>query len=129
MVIVKHHRHTNDIQIGPSRWIEFIDLDGRYDQAVPVDAVLAELSELWRAIELRCVAECCGFGAFDFTPEGIANATADMDVSALMKSLNGAIREVAALDSTVVVSTRLNNLADRKTLLDLLSHIRSCLPE
>lgn len=126
---LKQRRHTNDIQIGPSRWIEFIDLDGRYDQAVPVDAVLAELSELWRALELRCVAECCGFRAFDFTPEGIANATADMDVSALRKSLNGAIREVAALDSTVVVSTLLNNLADRKTLLDLLSHVQSCLPE
>lgn len=129
MVIVKQRRHTNDIQIGPSRWIEFIDLDGRYDQAVPVDAVLGELSALWRAIELRCVAECCGFGAFDFSPEGIADATADMDVSALRKSLNDAIRKVEALDSTVVVSTRLNNLADRKTLLDLLSHIRSCLPE
>lgn len=51
-----------------------------------------------------------------------------MDVSALRASLNDAIRAVEALDSTVVVSARLNTIADSKTLLDLLSHIRSCLP-
>lgn len=128
MVNLKQRRYMNNIRVGPSRWIEFIDLDGRYDQAVQVDPLLAELSELWRAIELHCVAECCGLGAFDFTPEAIVDATADMDVSALRASLNDAIRAVEALDSTVVVSARLNTIADSKTLLDLLSHIRSCLP-
>ena len=119
--------HKNDIPIGESRWIEFIDLEGRYNEAVEIDPLLAELSPLWQALEQHCVADCCGFDAFDFYPEAIASAADEMNAESLHESLTNAIRQIQVLENTVVMSTRLNNLADKKTFLDLLSHIQSCI--
>jgi hypothetical protein len=120
--------HKNAIWIGDDRWIEFIDLDGRYDQAVHVDAPLSSLEAFWSALETMCVAGCCGFDAFDFSPEGIAEAARGLPHARLHDQLEEAIRVVEKLDTTVVVSRRLNNLADKRTFLALLSHVKACLP-
>ena len=119
----------NDIPISASHWIEFIDLEGRYEEALEIDALLVELSALWPGLEQHCVAGCCGFDAFDFYPETIISATATMDLASLRRSLSHAILKIEALETTVVMSTRLNNLADKKTFLALLTHIQSCIPQ
>lgn len=121
-------RHKNDIPIGESRWIEFIDLDGRYEEAIEIDPFLLELSAMWQNLEQHCVADCCGFDAFDFNPETIVLASAGMDLPNLHRSLNDTILKIEALETTVIVSTRLNSLADKKTFLAILMHIQSCIP-
>jgi len=35
--------HQYDIQLGDDAWIEFISLDGRYEQAIDIDPLLGEL--------------------------------------------------------------------------------------
>ncbi len=118
----------NDIPIGESRWIEFIELEGRYNEAVEIDLLLADLSRLWSGLEQHCVSGCCGFDAFDFYPEAIASAAIGMDLKFLHRSLNDAVQKIEALETTVVASKRLNNLADKSTFLTLLKHIQSCIP-
>lgn len=120
--------HKNAIWIGEDRWIEFIDLEGRYGDAGHVDEPLSSLDAFWAALETLCVAECCGFDAFDFSPEGVAEAARGLPHLRLRDQLDKAIGAVEALDTTVVVSRRLNNLADRRTFLALLSHLKASLP-
>ena len=120
--------HKNAIWIGDDRWIPFIDLEGRHDQAIYVDAQLSSLEPFWAHLETMCVAGCCGFDAFDFSPEGVAIAARDLPLADLRTRLDEAIRGVRELDVSVVASRRLNNLADKRTFLELLMHLRSCLP-
>lgn len=89
---------------------------------------MLELSAIWQKLEQHCVADCCGFDAFDFNPEAIALAAAEMDLSNLHRSLNNTILKIEALETTVIMSTRLNSLADKKTFLAILMHIQSCIP-
>jgi hypothetical protein len=118
----------NDIQIGESRWIEFENIEDRYLEAVQVDQYLVELLPLWQALEQHCIAECCGFDAFDFYPETIFAAAAEMDSASLRQSLDRSIQAIESLDTTVVASPRLNDLADKRTFIALLSHVKSSLP-
>ena len=55
--------HQYDIQIGDDAWIEFISLDGRYEQAIDIDPLLGELWPLICLLETHCVADCCGMDA------------------------------------------------------------------
>ncbi len=59
-----------DIQIADDAWIEYIDIEGRYDQATDIDALLDGLWPLICRLETHCVAGCCGMDAYDFTREG-----------------------------------------------------------
>lgn len=116
----------DDIPTGESSWIEFIDLANRQSEAVEIDHLLVNLLPFFEALEQHCVAECCGFDAFDFYPNTIASAAAKMNLKDLHGTLRKAIREVEALETTIIVSTRINNYSDKKTFLALLSHIQSC---
>ncbi|BCS88308.1 DUF6331 family protein [Pseudodesulfovibrio sediminis] len=118
--------NKDDIPIGESSWIEFIDLADRQGEAVQVDSLLVKLFPLWEALEQHCVAECCGFDAFDFYPNAIVSAATGMDLNELHETLSNAISDIEALETTIVVSDRLNNYADKKTFLALLAHIKSC---
>ena len=89
---------------------------------------MLELLPLWQALEQHCIADCCGFDAFDFYPETILAAAAEMDSASLRQSLDKSIQAIESLDTTVVASLRLNNLADKRTFIALLSHVKSCLP-
>jgi hypothetical protein len=119
---------NNAIPIGDGHWIDFIVLEGRYNEAVEIDPLLIDLLPLWQGLEQHCEAACCGFDAFNFHPDAIASATRGMNTSDLNRWLSNAIRGIEALETTVVVSRRLNNLADKRTFLALLSHIQACIP-
>ena len=120
--------HKDDIPIGDGLWIDFVELEGRYHEAVEVDPLLVDLLPLWQGLERHCEAACCGFDAFDFSPDAIASATRGMNTSDLVRQLRNAIHGIEALEATVVVSRRLNNSADKKTFLALLKHLRACIP-
>jgi hypothetical protein len=116
-----------DIQIGDDAWIEFIDLDGRYDQAVDIDALLGELWQLICRLETHCVAGCCGMDAYDFTREGIAMAMLELDRAQLHAACAQARAAVAAVDSDVLTSATMNHVADKRVFLQLLEHLDACI--
>jgi len=116
-----------DIQIGDDAWIEFIDLDGRYDQAVDIDALLGELWQLICRLETNCVAGCCGMDAYDFTREGIAMAMLELDRAQLHAACVQARAAVAAVDSDVLTSATMNHVADKRVFLQLLDHLDACI--
>lgn len=116
-----------DIQIGDDTWIEFIDLDGRYDQAVDIDGLLGELWPLICRLETHCVAGCCGIDAFDFTREGIATALVDLERAQLHAACAQARSAVAAAASDVFTSNTMNHMADKRVFLQLLGHLHDCI--
>ena len=116
-----------DIRIGDDAWIEFIDLDGRYDQAVDIDGLLGELRPLICRLETHCVAGCCGMDAFDFTREGIAAALTELDRAQLHAACAQARGALAAAAGDVFVSNTMNQIADKRVFLQLLAHLDRCL--
>ena len=120
-------KNKDDILIGGDKWIEFISLEGRYNQALSIDHYLDGLWPLIQKLETQCVAACCGFDAFDFTEEAIREAVCDMDCNQLLVVLAEAKNNIELIDSEVLVSTRMNNLADKKVMVQLLHHIEHCI--
>ena len=115
------------IQIGDDAWIDFIDLDGRYDQAVDIDGLLGELWQLICRLETHCAAGCCGMDAFDFTQAGIAAALLELDRAQLHAACAQARSAVAAAASDVFMSNTMNHMADKRVFLQLLEHIDRCI--
>ncbi|MEG1116290.1 MAG: DUF6331 family protein [Janthinobacterium sp.] len=118
-----------DIQIDDDAWIEFISLDGRYDQAIDIDALLDGLWPLICRLETHCVAGCCGMDAFDFTREGIATALLELDRAQLRAACAQAHSAVAAAASDVFTSNTMNHMADKRVFLQLLEHLDRCLAD
>ncbi|WP_215409283.1 DUF6331 family protein [Janthinobacterium sp. JC611] len=116
-----------DIQIGDDAWIEFISLDGRYEQAVDIDGLLDGLWPLLCRLETHCAAGCCGVDAFDFTRAGIAAALLELDRAQLRAACAQARGAVAAAASDVFTSNTMNHVADKRVFLQLLEHIDRCL--
>ena len=115
------------IQIGDDAWIDFIDLDGRYDQAIDIDGLLGELWPLICRLETHCAAGCCGMDAFDFTQAGIAAALLELDRAQLHAACAQARSAVAAAASDVFMSNTMNHMADKRVFLQLLEHIDRCI--
>ena len=116
-----------DIQIGDDAWIEFIDLDGRYTQAIDIDALLDGLWPLICRLETHCVAGCCDMDAFDFTREGIATALLELDRALMHAACVAAKAAVTAAASDVLTSTEMNHFADKRVVLQLLEHLNECI--
>lgn len=116
-----------DIQIGDDTWIDFINLEGRYAQAIDIDALLEGLWPLICRLETYCVAGCCGMDAYDFTREAIAAALADLDRAQLQAACAQARGAVAAAASDVFTSNTMNHMADKRVFLQLLEHIERCI--
>ncbi|MDG0795731.1 DUF6331 family protein [Pectobacterium punjabense] len=119
----------NFISIGDDDCIVLPDLTGRYQQAVDVDYLLEGLLPLWAVIETECVAGCCGFDAFDFYADTIYAAGKKLKPAEFGHLLHYAIEQITLLDTTVVSSCELNNLADKQAFIALLQHIRTSLPQ
>ncbi|NUA31864.1 DUF6331 family protein [Cupriavidus basilensis] len=55
--------NQGDISIGEDKWIPFIDLQGKYHDAVDIDEWLAPILPLLDWLETECIAGCCGIDA------------------------------------------------------------------
>ena len=115
------------IKLGGGKTIRTISSSYSIREAVQIDSLLAASLPLWEALELGCVAECCGLAAFSFLPEDIARAAVACDAEVLA-SLAKLESEIAGLSANSLISDRLNQGIERTPLLELLAHIRSCLP-
>lgn len=116
-----------DIQIADDAWIEYIDIEGRYDQATDIDALLDGLWPLICRLETHCVAGCCGMDAYDFTREGVATALLELDRAQLHAACAAARIAVAATASDVLLSNTMNHYADKRVFLQLLEHLDECI--
>ena len=116
-----------DIQIGDETWIEFISLDGRYDQAIDIDALLDGLWPLICRLETHCVAGCCGMDAYDFTREGVATALLELDRAHLHAACVAARIAVTATASDVLLSNTMNHFTDKRVFLQLIEHLDECI--
>lgn len=119
--------HQYDIQIGDDAWIEFISLDGRYDQAIDIDALLGELWPLICVLETHCVAGCCGMDAYDFTREAVETALLELDRTQLHAACTAARAAVQASASDVLTSATMNHIADKRVFLQWLDHLDECI--
>ena len=117
----------DDIQIGDDAWIEWISLDGRYEQAVDIDPLLGELWPLICLLETQCVADCCGMDAYDFTREAVNTALLELDRAKLHAACAQAHSAVAAAASDVLLSNTMNHYADKRVFLQLLEHLDECI--
>ena len=117
----------DDIQIGDDAWIEWISLDGRYEQAVDIDPLLGELWPLICLLETHCVADCCGMDAYDFTREAVNTALLELDRAQLHAACAQAHSAVAAAASDVLLSNTMNHYADKRVFLQLLDHLDECI--
>ena len=116
-----------DIQIGDDAWIDFISLDGRYDQAIDIDALLDGLWPLICRLETHCAAGCCGMDAYDFTREAVAAALLEMDRAHLHAACAKAKEAVTAAASDVLTSAAMNHFADKRVFLQLIEHLDACI--
>jgi hypothetical protein len=113
----------NAILLAEGRWIEFIELDGRYDSAMSIDHLLSDTGSLWASLEKFCVADCCGFDAFDFTLEAIKDASRFLDPAEQCHHIGRLKTALSEFGADVVVSKRLNNYADIRVFNALLDHL------
>lgn len=113
----------DDIRIGEDEWIPFIPLDGRLQDAAPVDEWLQPLAPLFDRLETHCVAGCCGLLAFDFLAESVDAAAKELDCVGLLPQLEAVAVALGQLPQSVVVSQRLNNYIDKTTFLQLLRYL------
>lgn len=116
-----------DIQIADDAWIEFIDIEGRYDHAGDIDALLDGLWLLICRLETHCVAGCCGMDAYDFTREGVDTALLELDRAQLHAACAAAKDAVTAAASDVLTSATMNHRADKRVFLQLLDHLDACI--
>ena len=116
-----------DIQIADDAWIEYLDIAGRYDQAIDIDALLDGLWPLICRLETHCDAGCCGMDAYDFTREAVAAALLELDRAQLHAACAAARIAVAATASDVLLSNTMNHYADKRVFLQLLEHLDECI--
>jgi hypothetical protein len=126
IIHMKTDDHKNDIWIGGERWITYIDIQGRTNQAVNIDSLLTDTAMLWDSLETFCMADCCGLDAFDFSPEHLQTVTAT-NVSVSARRVDNLIASIHALPQDILSSHRLNMYIHKQPFLELLQHLRDFL--
>ena len=118
--------NRSDISIGKEKWISFIEIDGRQDNAMELDEILQLIHPLLDLLETKCVAGCCGIDAYALWPEDIAGAAKVARLPYLSQSVAEIRQRITESNESVFVSHRLNNFFDKHTLLQLIDHIAIC---
>ncbi|RQV07267.1 hypothetical protein DF047_16315 [Burkholderia cenocepacia] len=125
---MNRNAHKNGIGIGQDRWIECGDLPVDLSDAIDVDPHLAAVMPLIDALEINCVAGCCGIDAFGLWSDEIAVALDTWDSDALTRLVDGLLsvrHAIEALPSDIVVSKRINQYFRKTAMLELLAHLRT----
>jgi hypothetical protein len=118
-------RHPYDMQIGPNAWIRYVEHPAALQNSAEIDVVLEPIENFWRALEVHCVAGCCGTNAHSFLPKDIWNACRAYEKNDLDKQLANARTHVAGLETECVFSMILNQGFVREVFLELIDHVAS----
>ena len=120
--------NPNDINIGQDKWIRFVDISNRpYELSISIDHLISPMESFWSALETNCVAGCCGIDAFSLWPEDIQGVSSSQDAQAISLGLESLGEFVEKSIADTFVSSRLNNLFDRRVLLALIQHLQGCI--
>ena len=103
-----------------------MDIQGRLNDAVDIDALLANTALLWDYLETFCIADCCGLDAFDFRPEHLQAAT-EVNISGSAKAVDNLVASINMLPQDILSSHRLNMYIHKQSFLELLQHLRTFL--
>src|SRR5690606_30780078 len=121
----KSMRSEHDIPINEDQWINWIEFDAQSVDPIDVDTLIKPLNDFFSKLEIVCLAECCGVGAFSFFPNDITNASKDFNAEYLPAQLDKLINEISEIKGQVIVSEKLNQLMHASVFMELLKHIRS----
>ena len=111
------------IRIDTDAYIERSDITNRWEGAVKIDFLLAPATTFWQALEINCVAGCCGFNAFDFLPDKVVEASEVMDIDELRKTLAEVLHYLRKSPIEVLGSDTFNEYLQRDEWLELVRHI------
>ena len=92
-----------------------------------IDRQLEPLQPFWDHLQVRCVAECCGIEAFDWTAQAIHRARESSNDASLGRKLLQLRLVVKQLDAQTVESQILNQWLVKQDLITLIEHILDCL--
>ena len=115
--------NKNDIHIGETERIHWVEFDTSSNDLIDVDYIIAKHDSFWTFLQIFCVPDCCGLDAFRFHPEDIANASNHVDTEALKEDLGKLKLDLLKSDKDIIISARLNNLIDKGVFIELLDHI------
>jgi hypothetical protein len=114
----------NEIALGGGASIGWIPFDSSMS-LFDMDELLRPTLPFWEALELHCMADCCGIDAFSFGAEDLHKAATQVGDAFLPDKLRTMRAALAARQELVFSSTRLNQLLHREMFLRLLDHVIS----
>jgi hypothetical protein len=122
---IKDHakKYPNDIYIGGEMWISWMDLPIDKSSAVQIDTMFGPCAEVFERLETICVAGCCGFSAYDFSPEAIIGSVNGLEQDQILRQLKCFREDVIKFNSDIIVSDRMNNYAHKDVFVKLLDHV------
>ena len=117
----------NDIHIGETQRIHWVEFDTAGNDFVDVDYIIAKHPDFWALLEINCVSGCCGLDAFSFYPADIADASTHVDKESLKEDLVKLKLDLIKSDKDIISSSTINNLVNKGVFIELLDHIVGCL--
>lgn len=115
--------NENDIHIGETERINWVEFDTSSNELIEVDYIIAKHDDFWAFLEIFCVPECCGLDAFRFYPDDIKKAANNIEKELLKSDLAKLKVDLLSSDKEIIISSRLNNLVDKTVFINLLDHI------
>jgi Family of unknown function (DUF6331) len=100
----------------------WIEPDTSDDNLLEVDELLTPSFDFFDKLEIQCMSECCGIGAFSFKPGDIEKASKNLDKFELIEVFERTIEKLNDAAEKTVISSRLNNLFNKSTFIQLLEH-------
>lgn len=118
------HAAVNELELATDNRLSLTDVSSSIAHARQIDTLLNDTAMFWGALQIHCVAECCGLSAFGFRPSDIvaaANASGYSDTRERLTRLHTAI--TTDVDADCLQSDTFNQYIDRGDLLTLLQHM------
>lgn len=112
---------------GAGAWVTTSPFIPRPEEVLDVDAILGEVGSLWRALETRCVAGCCGLDAFDFSADAVRGVIALEEREPLGAKLADIERRIVGGPATHIKSERLGVRCARGEIVEVLEELRRAL--
>jgi Family of unknown function (DUF6331) len=117
--------HESDIEIRPKEFIKWVQFDPTKTESIEVDSLFIPLDEFLSYLDTYCESLCCGISAFDWKEENVKIAYSKIDKEQIVLALNSIIAELEIRTEPIVSVGIINQLIERKVLIELLQHLKN----